>query len=102
MAIQISENEGVISVYGSLNRQNVDKLNQYVSRFFKPSERIVLNLERVKAFDSGAAFTLLKLFIKAVHHNSKFYIVGRNNEQLLHSLVETKTLAIWNQTNNLK
>lgn len=102
MAIQISENQGIISVYGSLNRQNVEKLNQYVSHFFKPAQRVVVNLERVKAFDSGAAFALLKMFVNAVHSNSRLYIVGRNNERLLHSLIETKTLEIWNQANNLK
>lgn len=102
MAIQISENQGVISVHGALDRQNVDRLNRYVSFFYGPSQRIVLNLEHVIEFDSGAAFALLKMFVKAVHSNSKLYIVGRKNEQLLHSLIETNTLDIWNRTNNLK
>lgn len=102
MSIQISENQGMISVHGTLDKQNIDILNVYLSRLYMPAQRIVLNLERVIKIDTSAALALLKMFIKAVHYNSKFYIVGRNNETLLKSLRETNTLEIWNRTNNLK
>lgn len=102
MSLHISEIHGVFHANGKLNRQNVQLLNQHLSKYFKSAQRVVLNLEQVVEFDSHAAYTLMKMYIKAVHGNSKFSIVGMKNKKLIHVLQETETMNIWCQSKSLK
>ena len=102
MSLQMIENQGVYHVKGILNHENVQILKDKLSRYFEPTQRVVLNLEKVIEFDSRAAFTLLKVYINAVHSNSKFSIIGMKNEKLIHILAETETINIWRQSKSLK
>lgn len=102
MSLKVIENQGVFHVNGTLDCQNVQILNQQLSKYFRPAQRVILNLEQVVEFDSMAAYTLMKMFINAVHSNSKFSIIGMKNKKLLHILKETKTINIWCQTKSLK
>ena len=102
MSLQISEIQGVFHAIGTLDRNNAQELSQHFTKYFKSAQRVVLNLEQIVEFDSHAAYALMKMYIKAVHGNSKFSIVGMKNKKLLHVLQETETMTIWYQTRSLK
>jgi ABC-type transporter Mla MlaB component len=102
MSVHISEKQGVFYIKGKLNSQNTQLLNQHMMKYFKSARRVVLNLEQIVEIDAKAAFVLLKMFINAVHFNSKFSVIGRNNEKLIAILKETETINIWSQSRILK
>lgn len=102
MSLQISEIQGVFHANGTLNRHNVQLLDHHMEKYLSSAQRVVLNLERVIEFDTQAAYALMKMYIKAVHNNSKFSIVGMKNKKLIHVLQETETMNIWCQSRSLK
>jgi len=102
MSIQVIENQGIFHVNGKLDKQNSLLLSQEVSKYFRPAQRVILNLEKVVEFDKRAANALMKMFINAVHCNSKFSIIGLKNKKLVQVLDETETIHIWQRTKSLK
>ncbi|MFK7810896.1 MAG: STAS domain-containing protein [Maribacter sp.] len=102
MSIQILENNGVFHVDGILDSQNAQVLNTYISKVINTTQHLILNLERVVEFDSKAAFMLLRIFINAVHSNTKFAVIGISNKKLIQVLQETETIHIWSQSKILK
>lgn len=94
MALQITEIQGVFSVFGELNGGNVNILNRHMKLFINPTNPVILNLERLKAIDASAAITLRQMYHNAMHKRSILSIVGRTNTIILPVLKKTKTSYI--------
>lgn len=95
MALQITETQGMFSVFGELNSANVNILNRHMQLFINPSNPVILNLERVQAMDSTAAFVLQKMHQSAMRSNSILSIIGLRNTSIRSILNKTKTAFIF-------
>jgi len=102
MSLEILENDNVYHVNGTLTSKNIHILNKYISKVINTSKCVILNLEGVIQFDSKAAYILLKIFIDAVHNNTKFSVIGKRNKKLIQVLQETETMHIWSQSRILR
>ena len=94
MALQISEFRGVFSVHGSLHSGNANILQQHMAAFMVPRKPIILNLDRVKSIDRQAAIMLTHLHAFAMRKNSLLSIIGKDNQNIVPVMQESKTSYI--------
>lgn len=94
MALQITETQGMFSVYGTLNSANANNLNRHMQRFINPSNPVILNLEKLKSIDISAAIVLKQMYQKAMRDSSVLSIIGTTNDAIIPVLKETKTSFI--------
>lgn len=94
MALQITHTRDMFSVFGKLNSTNINILSRHMRRFIHPDRRVILNLERVQAMDSAAAYAIQQLYLSAMRENSILSIVGLYNDNILPVFRSTKTAYI--------
>lgn len=95
MALQITQTKNMFSVFGELNSANANILNRHMNSFINPSSPVILNLERVQAMDSTAAYVLQKMHQSAMCSNSILSIIGLGNTNIRSVLNKTKIAFIF-------
>ena len=91
MALQITECQGVFSVYGVLNAGNAQILNRHMDRFIDSQNEVILNLDSVLDMDISAAHALKQLYRRAMRSNSILSIIGKQNKNILPALQAART-----------
>lgn len=83
MALQISENAGVLEINGVLNAQNVNSLKNYFEALISQSSFIIVSLNKVIDMDKSSFDTIINLYKKALSKNKVFYIISEGNQKVL-------------------
>jgi len=91
MALQITNNNGILEIVGDLNAQNSNSLKNYLEACINYSSFIIISLNKVSEIEKGAFDVIISLYKKALSKNKVFYIIGRENQKVIH-LFETEKL----------
>lgn len=83
MALQITENAGVLEINGVLNTQNVNSLKNYFEALISQSSFIIISLNRVIDMDKSSFDAIINLYKKALSKNKVFYIISEGNQKVL-------------------
>ncbi|KAA1243288.1 STAS domain-containing protein [Aquimarina sp. RZ0] len=79
MALQITNNYGILEIDGDIKGNNVKSLKKHFEYLLQNKDQVILSLERVKKIDISAVDLLTRLHKKAMSLNKVFYIIGKNN-----------------------
>ncbi|WP_299260265.1 STAS domain-containing protein [uncultured Aquimarina sp.] len=82
MALQITNNFGILEIEGEIKGTNVKSLKHHFEHLLQHKDQIVLSLENVKKIDISGVSALTKLYKKAMSLNKIFYIIGNNNKAI--------------------
>jgi anti-anti-sigma factor len=82
MALQITNNAGVLEIKGSLNAQNTSSLQNYFEALINQSNFIKLSLNNIVDFDKTAFQVIISLYKKALSKKKVFYIIGKENQKV--------------------
>lgn len=82
MALQITNNAGVLEMKGSLNAQNTVSLQNYFEALINQSNFIKLSLNNIDDFDETAFHVIISFYKKALSKNKAFYINGKENQKV--------------------
>lgn len=91
MALQITNNAGILEINGSLNSQNTVSLQNYFEALINQSSFIMLSLNNIIDMDKTAFYIIISLYKKALSKNKVFYIIGKENQKVV-DLFETEKL----------
>lgn len=94
MALQLKQNNEVISVLGILNAENATVLKQHLTTFSKELESVILNLDAVTFIASSSAYALEQLYLDFVKNNRIIQIIGSENKHITETMRQTKTSYI--------
>ena len=83
MALQITNNTGILEINGSLNSQNTVSLQNYFEALINQSSFIMLSLNNIVDMDKMAFQTIITLYKKALSKNKVFYIIGKENQKVV-------------------
>lgn len=83
MALQITNNAGILEINGSLNSQNTVSLQNYFEALINQSSFIMLSLNNIVDMDKMAFQTIITLYKKALSKNKVFYIIGKENQKVV-------------------
>lgn len=83
MALQITNNAGILEIKGSLNTQNASSLQNYFEALINQSSFIMLSLNNIVDMDKTAFQTIIGLYKKALSKNKVFYIIGKENQKVV-------------------
>lgn len=82
MALQITNNAGIIEISGKLNAQNAISLQNYFEALIMRSSFIIVSLNNVSELDKSSFNTLINLYKKALSKNKVFYIISEKNKEV--------------------
>lgn len=82
MALQITNNAGIIEISGKLNAQNAISLQNYFEALIMHSSFIIVSLNNVSELDKSSFNTLINLYKKALSKNKVFYIISEKNKEV--------------------
>jgi len=80
MALQITNNYGILEINGSIIKENTSALKNYFENLLGSTDRIILSVDHVKKIDSSGVQVLTKLYKKAILENKIFCIIGKENK----------------------
>lgn len=83
MALQISENAGVLEINGTLNAQNATSLKNYFEALINQSTFIIISLNNVIEIDKSSFDVIINLYKKALSKNKVFYIISEENQKVI-------------------
>ncbi len=83
MALQITENAGIIEINGILNTQNANSLKNYFEALINESTFIIVSLNNVVEIDRSGFEVIINLYKKAFSKNKVFYILGEENKKIM-------------------
>jgi anti-anti-sigma factor len=83
MALQITNNSGILEINGSLNAQNTKSFQNYFEALLHNSKMITISLNNVIDMDINGLHTIVNLYKKALVSNKVFYIIGEENENVV-------------------
>ena len=82
MALQITENAGVLEINGTLNTQNATSLKNYFEALINQSTFIIISLNNVIDMDKSSFDVIINLYKKALSKNKVFYILSEENKKV--------------------
>lgn len=91
MALQITNNAGILELNGSLNAQNTSSLQNHFEALINHSSFIMLSLNNIIDIDKTAFEVIVSLYKKALSKNKVFYIIGKENQKVV-DLFKTEKL----------
>ena len=91
MALQITNNAGILELNGSLNAQNTNSLQNHFEALINQSSFIMLSLNNIIDMDKTAFQAIIALYKKALAKNKVFYIIGKENQKVV-DLFKTEKL----------
>jgi anti-anti-sigma regulatory factor len=80
MDFKITEVNGVFSVFGNLNCQNINQLQDKIVYYLQHQNQAIINLKSIEQMDNTSAIVLQKLYTNALRRNLNLLIVGRENK----------------------
>ncbi len=80
MELRITELNGVFSVFGNLNNQNIIMLQERITSYLVNQRQAVINLTSIVQMDNTSAIVLQKLYTNALRRNLNLLIIGRQNK----------------------
>ena len=83
MALQITENAGVLEINGTLNMQNANSLKNYFEALINQSTFIIISLNNVVDMDKSSFDVIINLYKKALSKNKVFYILSEENKKVI-------------------
>ncbi|MEC4003990.1 STAS domain-containing protein [Flavobacterium sp. SUN052] len=83
MALQITNNSGILEINGNLNSQNTNSFNNYFNALLESTNFITISLNNVVEMDINGLNTIVGLYKKALTKNSIFYIIGQENQRVV-------------------
>ncbi|MFX0558261.1 STAS domain-containing protein [Maribacter sp. CXY002] len=94
MDLRIKEINGVFSVFGNLNNQNISQLQEKITDCFLHRRQAVINLTSLVQMDNTSAIVLQKLYTNALRRNLNLLIVGRENKIVYNVMTQMCTSYI--------
>lgn len=94
MDLLITETNGMFTVFGELNSTNATILKNRINCYINAKNYAILNLKKVSAMDASAAHMLRQLYIGARRSESILSIIGKENQNILPVMRQTKTSYI--------
>ncbi len=82
MALQITNNYGVLEINGNIVTENAISLQHHVEQLLYISDRVILSVDHVKNIDASGVRVLTNLYKKAMKGNKIFYIIGKENKKI--------------------
>ncbi|EZH73584.1 hypothetical protein ATO12_16740 [Aquimarina atlantica] len=82
MALQITKNQGIFEIKGSIVAENTKSLQHHFENLLFNSDKVILCMDKVKKIDASGVTVLTKLFRNAMEHNKVFYIIGKENKKV--------------------
>lgn len=83
MALQITNNAGILELNGSLNAQNTSSFQNHFEALINQSSFIMLSLNNIIDMDKTAFQAIIALYKKALSKNKVFYIIGKENQKVV-------------------
>lgn len=91
MALQITQNAGILEINGKLNAQNANSLKNYIEALIQTANFIVVSLNNVSEIDYSSFNIIVNLYQKAFEKNKVFYILPEENKKVI-DLFKSKNL----------
>jgi len=82
MALQITNNQGVFEIKGSLINKNALSLEHHFRQLMNHKEKIVVSISKVKYIDTYGVRVLNNLCKNAMKSNKIFYVIGKDNKKI--------------------
>lgn len=83
MALKITNNAGILELYGSLNEKNIVSFRNHFELLINNSSFIILSLNNLIELDKTAFQAIIGLYKKALSKNKVFYIIGNENQKVV-------------------
>lgn len=98
MELRITEINGVFSVFGNLNNQNIIFLQERITSYLVNQRQAVINLTSIVQMDNTSAIVLQKLYTNALRRNLNLLIIGRQNKVVTSVMDQMCTTYILGET----
>ena len=82
MALQITENNGILFLKGDLNTSTSSLIVSYFENMFKSKQKITLNIDYVNSIDRTGVNTITNLLSKTVNNGDYFSVIGNGSKDL--------------------
>ncbi len=82
MALEITNNYGIMELSGNLIRENTRSLKKHFEQLLVKSDRVILSVDRVTKIDASGVQVLTTLYKNAMKHNKIFFIIGKENKKI--------------------
>ena len=82
MALQITQNQEVFEIKGSITAENAKSLQHHFEKLLCSLNKVIICLDKVKKIDSSGVTVLNKLFRNAVENKKILYIIGKENKKV--------------------
>jgi len=94
MALQLNELNNMYEVHGALTSETAAALKNHFEQFLKGVDNLILSLDNVESIDPSCAITIEQLYLDFIKNNSGFQIIGRENQNIVKVMKDTKTSYI--------
>ena len=82
MALQITENNGILFLKGDLNTNTSNLIVNYFENMFKSKQKITLNIDYVNSIDRTGVKTITNLLGKTANNGNYFSVIGNGSKDL--------------------
>ena len=82
MAIQITNNSGVLEIIGNITKENSTSLQLHFEQVLTKADKIIISMDKVIKIDSFGVQVLSNLYKKAAKLDKVFFLIGKGNRKV--------------------
>ncbi len=82
MALQITNNQGIFEINGSIVAENAKSLQHHFEQLLFTKDKVILSVDFVNKIDNSGVNALTNLYKRAMKSNKVFYIIGKENNKV--------------------
>lgn len=94
MALNITENNGLFEISGSISAQNLGVLHIYFKAVLEKYDILLVSIEGVREMDAAAALYFEKLYKEVAQDNKAIHLFGLENKRISEVMQLTGTSYI--------